>query len=107
MSITIGNLSFDGPFTGASQLLARSGVYAILGRGAAGSNWIVVDIGESGDVKDRVENHDRKKQWRRPCNARRCGILLRRRYPDDSRKTAASTIQPGLRRPLIGSRPAG
>lgn len=63
MAITIGNLSFDGPFTGASELLPRSGVYAILGRAAAGSNWIVVDVGESGDVKSRVETHDRKPQW--------------------------------------------
>jgi hypothetical protein len=63
MSITIGNLSFDGPFAGASQLLPRSGVYAILGRGATGGNWIVVDVGESGDVKARVENHDRKPHW--------------------------------------------
>jgi hypothetical protein len=63
MAITIGNLSFDGPFTGASELLPRSGVYAILGRAAAGSKWIVVDVGESGDVKSRVETHDRKPQW--------------------------------------------
>jgi hypothetical protein len=61
MTITIGNLSFDGPFAGASQLQARSGVYAILGRG--GGNWNVVDIGESGDVQDRVANHDRRVQW--------------------------------------------
>jgi hypothetical protein len=57
MTITIGNVSFDGPFTGASELLPRSGVYAILGRGVTGGNWIVVDIGESGDVRSRVENH--------------------------------------------------
>jgi hypothetical protein len=61
MSITIGNLSFDGPFGDASQLQSLSGVYAILGKGTG--NWIVVDIGESGDVKDRVANHDRKLQW--------------------------------------------
>lgn len=63
MSITIGNLNFDGPFSGPSQLQPRSGVYAILGRGAGVGNWIVVDVGETGDVKDRVENHDRKQQW--------------------------------------------
>jgi len=63
MSITIGNLSFVEPFDGASQLLSKSGVYAILGRVAVGSNWIVVDVGESGDVKSRVETHDRKLQW--------------------------------------------
>lgn len=61
MSISIGNLSFDGPFSNTSGLLARSGVYAILGSGTG--NWIVVDIGESGDIKNRVENHDRKPQW--------------------------------------------
>jgi hypothetical protein len=63
MGITIGNLSFEGPFAASSQLQSRSGVYAILGRGAGVGDWIVVDIGESGDVKDRVENHDRKVQW--------------------------------------------
>ncbi len=63
MTITIGNLSFDGPFASTSQLQARSGVYAILGRGAGGGNWNVVDVGESGDVQDRVANHDRKAQW--------------------------------------------
>jgi hypothetical protein len=62
VSITIGNLSFDGPFAGTSQLKSLSGVYAILGRGTG--NWIVVDVGESGNVKDRVENHDRKLQWK-------------------------------------------
>ena len=61
MSITIGNLSFDGPFTGSAQLQSRSGVYAILGRGTG--EWIVVDIGESGNVQDRVTKHDRKVQW--------------------------------------------
>jgi hypothetical protein len=61
MSITIGNLNFDGPFTGSSQLQSRSGVYAVLGRGTG--DWIVVDIGESNDVQARVANHDRKPQW--------------------------------------------
>jgi hypothetical protein len=67
MAITIGNLSFDGPFSDPAQLLARSGVYAILGGG--GGNWKVVDVGESGDVKDRVANHDRKLQWQKTGHA--------------------------------------
>jgi hypothetical protein len=61
MSINIGNLSFDGPFSNPSELQAKSGVYAILGRDTG--NWIVVDVGESGNVQDRVSNHDRKMQW--------------------------------------------
>jgi hypothetical protein len=73
MSVTIGNLSFEGPFAGPGQLLARSGVYAILGRGAGGGNWIVVDVGESGDVQDRVANHDRKNRWAR-CGHATLGV---------------------------------
>lgn len=65
MSITIGNLAFEGPFLNASQLLARSGVYAILGRTASNDNWKVVDVGEAGDVRSRVESHDRQDQWSR------------------------------------------
>ncbi len=64
MGITIGNLTFEGPFTNTAQLQARSGVYAILGtNGADGLH--VLDIGESGDVKSRVETHDRKESWPR------------------------------------------
>jgi hypothetical protein len=63
MGITIGNIGFEGPFATSGQLQSRSGVYAILGRNTG--DWIVVDIGESGDVKSRVENHDRKAQWQR------------------------------------------
>jgi hypothetical protein len=61
MSITIGNLSFEGPFSGSAQLRGQSGVYAILGRDTG--NWIVVDVGESGNVQERVANHDRRTQW--------------------------------------------
>jgi len=28
-----------------------------------------LDIGESGDVRDRVENHDRKPCWKRNCSS--------------------------------------
>ncbi|MGE3335905.1 MAG: hypothetical protein AB7I36_19850 [Rhodospirillaceae bacterium] len=49
MSIQIGNYHADGPFGNVSGLLARSGVYVILGR-TGQTNWNVVDIGESGNI---------------------------------------------------------
>lgn len=64
MSIQIGNYHAEGPFGNVSGLLARSGVYVILGRSAQ-SNWIVVDIGESGNVNERVGCHDRAPTWGR------------------------------------------
>ena len=63
MGITIGNYNFDGPFAAASSLKNQSGVYAILGRRSNGDRWIVVDIGESERVRERVENHDRVSCW--------------------------------------------
>jgi len=64
MSIQIGNYHADGPFGNANGLAERSGVYVILGRASMQSQWIVVDVGESGNVRDRVGNHDRGPQWR-------------------------------------------
>jgi hypothetical protein len=65
MTINIGNLAFDGPHLNSAPLLARSGVYAILGRRTNIDTWTVVDIGESGDVKNRVDTHDRSDHWKR------------------------------------------
>ena len=64
MGITIGSYSFDGPFSSFADLQRRSGVYAILGPNGSGGRKIV-DIGESGDLRTRVESHDREDCWNR------------------------------------------
>lgn len=58
----IANYNFDGPYTSTVSLLNRSGVYVILDRRTGGT--YVIDVGESHDVKNRVENHDRSNCWR-------------------------------------------
>ena len=83
MSIRIGNYDFEGPFMSTSSLKSQSGVYAILGRNSVNEDWNVVDIGESGDVKKRVENHNRKNCWEAQnytilnCAAYYCNIIAR------------------------------
>lgn len=64
MSITIGGYNFDGPHMNTAQLRSQSGVYAILGHNGTGQ-WNVVDIGESADVRNRVDCHDRADCWKR------------------------------------------
>lgn len=64
MSISIGNYSFEGPYTSTDSLKDQSGVYAILGRNAATETWKVVDVGESGGLQARVANHDRADCWK-------------------------------------------
>ena len=65
MGIAIGNYNFGGPFPNTGSLYGQSGVYAILGRRNPQEQWTVLDIGESGDVKNRVECHDRADSWKR------------------------------------------
>lgn len=64
MTIQIGSYNFEGPFSSAAALLNESGVYAILGSNSPGQ-YVVIDIGESGTLSDRVSRHDRQDQWRR------------------------------------------
>lgn len=65
MAIQIGSYNFEGPFSNTSSLRKQSGVYAILGRNSDSERWVVVDVGEAGDVQERVSNHDRKDCWSR------------------------------------------
>lgn len=65
MSIQIGSYHAEGPFGNVNGLAARSGVYIVLGRASAQSRWQLVDIGESGDIHTRVNNHDRAPDWQR------------------------------------------
>jgi hypothetical protein len=68
MGITIGNYTFDGPFSSTVSLQSCSGVYAILGRNGTGG-WAVVDIGESGDLRNRIDGHDREACWNRETSS--------------------------------------
>ncbi len=53
--------SFDGPHLSTDNLLKRSGVYVI--STVRDGFHKILDVGESGDVHDRISNHDRKHQW--------------------------------------------
>lgn len=68
MAITIGNYTFDGSYSSPIHLSDRSGVYAVLGATMNGKK--VVDIGESGWIRTRVQAHDRAQAWARQ------GLLL-------------------------------
>lgn len=63
MAINIGNYTFDGAYSSPTFLDDKSGVYAVLGATAGGRK--VLDIGESGWVRTRVQAHDRSTAWAR------------------------------------------
>lgn len=66
MTIRIGSYNFTGPHRNTTALLNSSGVYVILG-GDGVKEWTVLDVGESADIRKRVDNHERAESWR-GCN---------------------------------------
>ena len=66
MSISIGSYTFEGPDTSTSNLQDRSGIYAI--HCYRDGQYYLIDVGESAQVKTRVENHDRADCWSRHCS---------------------------------------
>ena len=66
MTVTIGGYGFNGPHDSPSKLSKSGGVYLILYLKEA--KYYSCDVGESGNIRERVENHDRKECWKTKCN---------------------------------------
>lgn len=62
IKVASGTYPFDGPYESATDLPAASGVYVISTKQQNGKHR-VLDVGESGDVRERVSNHDRASCW--------------------------------------------
>lgn len=61
--ITIAKHKFHGPFPHISSLKDSAGVYVIIDHRESEDKYIALDVGESLNVKTRVENHDRMFCW--------------------------------------------
>jgi len=56
---------FEGAYSSSDLLKSEAGVYVVWCENEG--NWSVLDVGEAGDVKERVENHDRIHCWEEHC----------------------------------------
>ena len=65
MTCEISGLMFDGPFEFYSDLRNLAGVYAIVADGLTGQR--VVDVGESDNVRVRINAHEREDCWKKAC----------------------------------------
>ena len=64
MSIKIGDYNFEGPYNYPDDIDAlkdNTGVYVILEESEG--KYSILDLGESAQVKTRIENHDRSSCW--------------------------------------------
>lgn len=65
MTISIGNYTFNGPYTSTALIEDRSGVYAV--HCYKEEKYRLIDVGESATPKSRLDTHERKNCWRREC----------------------------------------
>jgi hypothetical protein len=92
--ITIGRYRFDGPVYNKASLRDAPGVYAVLDdRGC--QRFIVLDVGESEQIRTRIENHDREDCWRQSMCGKRCYAAL---YMPGSSKEQRQAVEGDLRR---------
>jgi hypothetical protein len=99
----VSGLNFHGPFSSAQPLLNQSGVYVILTRGALpGSQWQVLDVGESGTLRSRIENHGRRSQWTAHSHGQlSVAALYTQGLPEDKRRQLEQSIRQQYQ-PLCG-----
>ena len=101
MTIALGQWTFVGPHLNTDYLRAQSGVYAILGQRASSPSWEVVDIGESGEVRQRVTTHDRRPCWERQGYAR---LSVAAFYCDERTRIAIESSLRAQYKPPCGDR---
>lgn len=72
--IAIGRYRFDGPVYDKALLKDAAGVYAVLDD--RGGTFAVLDVGESEQIRSRLQNHDRESCWWSNRRGRLCYAAL-------------------------------
>lgn len=60
-----GNYAFEGPYANTGAIRDISGVYVIVCETPLQN--VILDVGESGTLKSRIDYHDRSQCWKRNC----------------------------------------
>jgi hypothetical protein len=102
LSVKTGGIScdFDGPHASIESLKLQSGVYMITTKLPEGTHK-VIDVGESGKVRKRVENHDRSDEWERH---KLDGIYFSAYYCDESTRMSMEKLVRDSYEPPCGDR---
>jgi len=105
-SVDIGGLQFVCVQMKDADFSDIAAIYVILCVGQGGS-WTVLDVGQSGELGQRIDSHDRKACWERKCVSGNIWVCV---YPmPTSRHSKEQRLQVEKRlreqyRPLCGTR---
>lgn len=101
--ITIGRYRLEGPVYDKTSLKDAAGVYAVLDdRG--GQRFDVLDVGESEQVRTRIENHERELCWQQNRRGRICYAALYMPASTQGQREAVEEELRGRFRPVCGVR---
>lgn len=84
--------SFEGPYDNASKLEDHSGVYFIVC--LKNGKYYPIDVGESKNVKTRIENHNRADCWNKNCNGT---LMVAVRYTPNKQQHGRMEIEQDIR----------
>lgn len=83
MSFKMWDYEFEGYYIDPNRLQESPGVYVIWCK--EDDRWIILDAGESDNVREQILNHDRADYWRKNCKGT---IHYSATYIDDPRERA-------------------
>ncbi|NPU88333.1 MAG: hypothetical protein HPY87_00085 [Fervidobacterium sp.] len=68
--MTILNYNFQGPYSldGLEKIQNVSGVYVVTCTDIFGKS-LLLDVGESGELRERLKKHDRMECWKKHCKS--------------------------------------
>jgi hypothetical protein len=72
---TIKDLAFQCVRLAYADFSDTAAVYAILCVSDSGK-WTMADVGQSGEVGTRIDNHDRKKCWQGNCTTKNIWVCV-------------------------------
>lgn len=67
-SLTISGYAFQCVPLSDADFNDVAAIYVIICVSSGGS-WVVIDVGQSGELGSRIDNHDRKSCWERKCKS--------------------------------------
>jgi hypothetical protein len=100
MTTSTSRYNFAGPYPAVGMLEAKLGVYPISTKVPTWAHR-VLDVGQSGDVRTRIEHHDRGPGW---SKFKQDGVYVSAFYCDEPTRTRVENELRGYFRPQCGER---
>lgn len=99
--IDIAGVFFEGPFTSTDQIRDESGIYVVASPPATSGIRVWLDVGESANLKTRLDSHDRQDCWRRNSPS---GWVFFISYCNEAERMRVEAVARKFLRPVCGDR---